>query len=144
MSSEIVLPEITIEGSAESQSITAADWWADGFVAGYNAPDAQIERPLMINDELAASFLMGAANGQQAARDAQAELEERFRNQPTGADGNPTIGPEIVGTESLEKVQERFREEFGNLFGLHGHMPHTEIENETLEPLPTPNIVLVD
>ncbi len=142
MRSEIVLPEITIEGSAESQPVTAADWWADGFVAGYNTPDAHIERPLMINDKLAASFLMGVASGQQAARDAQAELDDR--NQPTGGDDNPTIGPEIVGTESLEKVQERFREEFGSLFGLHGHMPHTEIENETLEPLPTPNIVLVD
>jgi hypothetical protein len=136
MSNEIVLPEITIEGSAESQSITAADWWADGFVAGYNAPDAQIERPLMINDELAATFLTGAASGQQAARDAQAEFDERFRDQPQLVAG--------IRGESLEKVQRRFIEDFGSLFGLHGHMPHTEIDSETLEPLPTPNIVLVE
>jgi len=137
MSNEIVLPEITIEGSADSPSITAADWWANGFVAGYNAPDAQIERPLMINDELAAIFLKGAASGQQAARDTQAALDERFRDQPS-------IGPEIIGAESLDEVQKQFVEEFGSLFGLHGHMPHTEIENEALEPLPTPNIVLVE
>ncbi len=137
MSNEIVLPEITIEGSADSPSITAADWWTNGFITGYNAPDAQIERPLMINDELAAIFLMGAAKGQQAARDAQAALDERFREQPS-------IGPEIIGTESLEEVQKRFTEEFGSLFGLHGHPPHTEIDSETLEPLPTPNIVLVE
>ena len=137
MSNEIVLPEITIEGSADLPSITAADWWANGFVAGYNAPDVQIERPLMINDELAAIFLKGAASGQQAARDIQSVLDERFRDQQS-------IGPEIIGAESLDEVQRQFVEEFGSLFGLHGHMPHTEIENETLEPLPTPNIVLVE
>lgn len=137
MSNEIVLPEITIEGSADSPAITAADWWANGFVAGYNAPDMQIERPLMINDELAAIFLEGAASGQQAARDIQAVLDERFRDQPS-------IGPEIIGAESLDEVQRQFVEDFGSLFGLHGHMPHTEIESETLEPLPTPNIVLVE
>lgn len=133
MSGAVTLPEITIEGSPESQPTNAADWWANGFVAGYNAPDRQIERPLMINDDLASSFLLGATNGQQAARDAQAEFEESIRDQPQ-------VRPDIGG-ESLEKVQQRFAEEFGSLF--HGHMPHTEIESETLEPLPTPNIVLV-
>ena len=135
MSTEIVLPEITIEGSADSRPSTAADWWADGFVAGYNAPDVQIERPLMITDELAATFLMGAASGQQAARDAEAEFDDRVRDQPQLVSG--------IRGESLVKVQRRFAEDFGSLFGMHGHMPHTEIESETLEPLPTPNIVLV-
>ena len=91
MSDAITLPEITIEGSADSQPTNAADWWADGFVAGYNAPDRQIERPLMINDDLAASFLLGARSGRQAARDAQAEFEESIRDQPQV---RPDIGGE--------------------------------------------------
>jgi hypothetical protein len=134
--SQIILPEITIEGSADSASVTAADWWANGFVAGYNAPEATLERPLMINDELAAVFFVGAASGQQAALEAQAEFDEQLRDQPQ-------LGPDIRG-ESLEKVRRRFAEDFGSLFGLHGHMPHTEIESETLEPLPAPNVTLVE
>jgi hypothetical protein len=134
MSGEITLPEITIEGDPNSQPVTASDWWAQGFISGYNAPDATPERPLMINDDLAASFFQGAAAGQQAVREVSVELETQLT-------GQPQIGPDIGG-ESLEKAQERFKQAFEELF--HQHMPHTESESEPLEPLPTPNIVLVE
>jgi hypothetical protein len=134
MSGQITLPEITIEGSAHAQPMNAPDWWAEGFITGFNAPDATPERPLMINDELAAIFFQGVANGQAAAREVAAEFEAKFADQPQ-------LVPDIGG-ETLEKAQERFRDLFEGLF--HQHMPHTEIESEPLEPLPTPTIGLVE
>ena len=82
MSDVIVLPEITIEGDPDTMPTNAIGWWSDGFVAGYNAPQASPERPLMINDELAASYFAGVASGQQAARDAMAEFEALYAYQP--------------------------------------------------------------
>lgn len=136
MAGEITLPEITIEGDASANPRNAADWWANGFTAGYNAPDTPSERPLMINDELAAMFLSGAESGQAAARetaDAMAALVAE----------NPSIGPDIGG-QSLESVREQFDRDFGSLFhSEHApHPPHDEAK-ELLEPLPLPNIVLL-
>jgi hypothetical protein len=47
-----------------------------------------------------------------------------------------------MGGETLQKAQESFRDAFEGLF--HQHMPHTENESETLDPLPTPNVMLVE
>jgi hypothetical protein len=134
MTGEITLPEITIEGNADAPSINASDWWANGFTVGFNAPDVTPERPLMINDELAAAFFQGAGIGRGAAAEIAAELEAEIADQPQ-------VVPDIGG-ETLEKVQERFRKSFEGLF--HQHMPHTEVESETLDPLPTPTIGLVE
>ena len=104
MSGEITLPEITIEGDPDSQPVNASDWWAQGFITGYNAPEATPARPVMINDELAESFCQGAEAGRQAAREVSAELAAKLADQPQ-------IGPDIGG-ESLDKAQERFKQAF--------------------------------
>jgi hypothetical protein len=64
MADEITLPEITIVGSADNQPQNATDWWCEGFMTGFNKPDATPERPLMINDDLAGAFSQGVASGQ--------------------------------------------------------------------------------
>jgi hypothetical protein len=137
MAGDIVLPEITIEGDARSSPQNASDWWANGFTFGYNSPDATAERPLMINDELAAMFLLGAQSGRRAARetaDAMAAL----------IDQNPAI-QEDLGGQSLDRVREQFNRDFGSLFhSEHApHPPHDE-PAEILDPLPLPNLVLVE
>ena len=58
--SRITLPEITIEGDPDSAPVTEVDWWANGFIQGFNAPDETPERPLLINDDLAALFFLGS------------------------------------------------------------------------------------
>jgi hypothetical protein len=78
-------------GEPASPLSTKADWWANGFIAGYNSPDSQIERPLMINDEYAATFFEGVADGQQAARDRPAEIEAKLADQ-TGSSSLVSIG----------------------------------------------------
>ena len=130
---DITLPEITIEGSASAQPANAPDWFAEGFMTGFNAPANNPARPMMINDELAAVFFQGVLAGRRSAVDLLAEFERNIADQPQ-------LVPDIGG-ETLEKAQERFREEFEGLF--HQHMPHTENETEVLEPLPTPTISLV-
>ena len=132
MAGEITLPEITIQGDPASPSITMADWWADGFVAGYNAPDSQIERPLMINDDVAAVFFNGVSEGQQAAHDRIAEIEAQFADQPQ-------ITGDLHG-ESFAKAEERFNELLEDV--VHEHMPHTEIEHmeEGKEPTEIPDL----
>lgn len=130
----ITLPEITIQGSADSQPVNAADWFADGFIAGFNASTVTPERPLMINDDLAGNFFQGVSVGQSAAVELASEFARKFADQPQVSVD--------VGGETLEKAQEDFREAFEGLF--HQHMPHTETESETLDPLPTPTISLVE
>jgi hypothetical protein len=130
---EIKLPEITIEGSADAQPVNASDWFSEGFMVGFNAPGSTPARPLMINDDLAGNFFQGVSAGQSTANDLTAEFERSIADQPQ-------VMPDIGG-ETLEKAQERFRDEFERLF--HDHMPHTENEGEVLEPLP-PTISLVE
>lgn len=128
-----VLPEITIEGSRDSSPVTPSDWWCDGFTAGFNEPDASPERPMMINDELAAVYLAGVESGQNAHRNMQAEFQERFRDLPQ-------IGPDLGG-EAYDELQRRYVEEWEALF--HEHMPHTEVEGEPGPTLVRPNVVIV-
>ena len=120
----ITLPEITIVGDPNAQPQNASDWWATGFVKGYNAPEAAAERPLMINDELAAAFLTGFQTGQEANREMQADFEERFRD-------SPQIGPDLGG-EALDEVQRRYQEAWEAL--LHKHPPHIETPTEEGPP----------
>jgi hypothetical protein len=131
---DIKLPEITIEGSADAQPINASDWFAEGFMVGFNAPDSTPARPLMINDDLAGNFFQGVSFGRSTAVDLTAEFERSIADQPQ-------VVPDIGG-ETLEKAQERFRDEFERLF--HDHMPHTEIDGEAPEPVPPPTIGLVE
>jgi hypothetical protein len=134
MSSEITLPEITIVGNPGAQPSTQSDWWAEGFIAGYNKPDETPERlrPLVLNDETTAIFLQGVNTGQRTAREVTAELEAELADQPQ-------IGPDLGG-ESLQKAQERFKQAFEVV--VHQHMPHTESESEVVDP-PAPTIGLV-
>jgi hypothetical protein len=134
MTEQITLPEITIEGDPNAQPTNAADWFAEGFIRGFNKPGISPDRPLMINDDLATAFFQGVQSGKNSASEVAAEFEAKFADQPQ-------IGPDLGG-ETLEKAQESFREAFEALF--HQHMPHTETESETLEPLPTPTIGLVE
>jgi hypothetical protein len=69
----ITLPEITIEGDPDAQPMNASGWWAEDFIKGFNAPDTVPERPLMINDELAANFFAGVESGQNARREMEAD-----------------------------------------------------------------------
>lgn len=136
MSSEdnvVTLPEIIVEGSADSQAMNASDWWCQGFTTGFNASDAVIERPLMINDELAASFFAGAESGQNSRKEIQAEFDERYRD-------SPQIVPDIGG-EAYVEVQRRYNQAWAELF--HEHMPHTEVEGEPGPTLVRPNIVII-
>jgi hypothetical protein len=124
---EITLPEITIVGDPEELPITVADWWAAGFVAGYNAPDIQHDRPLLINEDLATVFAEGVNAGQRAANDRKAELDAELADQPQ-------IGPDIGG-ESFEKAQEDFDRLLEDLF--HRHPPHTDPEHMEEGSIPT-------
>ena len=129
----ITLPDITIEGDPDAQPVNASDWWAEGFVKGFNAPDTVPERPLMINDELAASFLAGVQSGQQASKDIEAEFDQRFGT-------SPQVVPDIGG-EAFDEVQRRYNEEWEAIF--HQHMPHTEVEGEPGPTFVRPNIEIV-
>jgi len=129
----ITLPEITIEGDPKAQPINASDWWAEGFMKGFNAPNTAAERPLMINDELAASFFAGVESGQNANKDIEAEFNERFRD-------SPQVVPDIGG-ETFEEVQRRYIEGWEAIF--HEHMPHTEVEGEPEPTFVRPNIEIV-
>lgn len=129
----ITLPEITIEGSSDAPAVNASDWWCNGFTTGFNAPDTAAERPLMIDDELAASFFAGVESGQNARKDIEAELNERYRDLPQ-------LVPDIGG-EAYEEVQRRYNEEWEALF--HEHMPHTEVEGEPGPTFVRPNIVII-
>ena len=129
----ITLPEITIEGSGDAQAINASDWWCEGFTTGFNAPDKVAERPLMINDELAASFFAGVESGQDASKGIVADFTERYYD-------SPQLVPYIDG-EAYEEVQRRYNEAWEALF--HVHMPHTEVEGEPGPILVRPNIVII-
>src|SRR5579859_7858913 len=129
----ITLPEITIEGNPDALPMNASDWWADGFIKGFNAPDTVPERPLMINDELAASFFSGVQSGQQASKDIETEFNERFGN-------SQQVVPDIGG-EVFDEVQRRYNEEWEAIF--HQHMPHTEVEGEPGPTFVRPNIEIV-
>jgi hypothetical protein len=129
----ITLPEITIEGSTGAQSMNASDWWCEGFTKGFNAPDTAVERPLMINDELAASFFAGVDSGQKANKDIEAEFNERYCD-------SQQVVPDIGG-EAYEEALRRYREAWEALF--HEHTPHTEVEVEPGPPFVRPNIIIV-
>ena len=87
---DIKLPEITIEGSADAQPINASDWFAEGFMVGFNAPDSTPARPLMINDDLAGNFFQGVSFGRSTAVDLTAEFERSIADQPQ-------VVPDIAG-----------------------------------------------
>jgi hypothetical protein len=134
-SNVITLPEITIEGSANTQPKNESDWWCEGFIQGFNSPDTEIERPLMIDDEWAAIFLAGVESGQNANWEMQAEFEERYRD-------SPQIGPyKEIDDEAFKEAQERYKEAWEAVF--HEHMPHTEVEVEPGLPPVRPNTVPV-
>jgi hypothetical protein len=129
----VVLPEITIEGDAAAQPVTPSDWWCNGFMTGYNSPDADVARPMMINDETAALFFEGVKAGRDASRQMQEEIDEQLRD-------SPQLVPDIGG-EPFSKLQRRYDEAWEALF--HEHMPHTEVEAEPGPTLVRPNIVIV-
>ena len=125
---DITLPEITIVGDPDAASVTMADWWANGFVAGYNAPSSDQDRPLMISDTLAESFAEGVVAGRQVASDRVAELEAELADQPSAS-------PDDGTGESFEKAQEEYNRLLEELF--HTHMPHTDPEHMEEGPIET-------
>jgi hypothetical protein len=129
----VTLPEITIEGNPDAQPANARDWWCQGFITGFNAPDTAAERPLMINDDLAAIFLTGVKSGQNSHKAMQAEWDARNHDSPQAVSD--------LGGESYAELQRRYNEEWEAL--LHEHMPHTEVEGEPGAPPVRPNIGFV-
>jgi hypothetical protein len=127
------LPEITIEGDPYAQPVTLADWWCEGFVAGFGSPDTTPERPLMMNDQIAFVFLAGVDVGRSSRWETDARIEEQLRD-------FPQIGPDLGG-EAYDEVQRRYYEGWEAL--LHEHMPHIEVEGEPGPPPIRPNIVFV-
>jgi hypothetical protein len=87
----------------------------------------------MIDDELAASFFAGVESGQNARKDIEAELNERYRD-------SPQLVPDIGG-EAYEEVQRRYNGGWEALF--HEHMPHTEVDGEPGLTFVRPNIVII-
>ena len=123
--STITLPEITIEGDPDSPSLTETDWWANGFIQGFNSPNETPERPLLINDRLAAFFFIGVDNGKNAQAVTAAEMDALI-------DENPGIEGEIGGP-TLESVQRQFEKDFSGLLNPE-HEPHIEVEREATLP----------
>jgi hypothetical protein len=113
----ITLPKITIEESSYEQVMNASNWWCNGFMTGFNTPDTTGGWPLLINDELVASFIAGLESGQHARKDIEAELDERYRNSPQVVSD--------IGREAYEEVQRHFNKAWKSFF--HEHMPHTEV-----------------
>jgi hypothetical protein len=126
----ITLPEITIVAYTESRPTNAGEWWGEGFVTGYNDPDAEPDRPMLLDDEMTAMFFAGVEKGRETRRAVQAEFEEQLRRMPQ-------IGPDLGG-ESFEEVERRYREAWEAVF--HQHPPHTEVEAEPGEPPVMPTI----
>ncbi|MCA1576906.1 MAG: hypothetical protein LC794_06015 [Acidobacteria bacterium] len=121
----ITLPEITIEGDPDSPPITEADWWANGFTQGFNSPDETPERPLLINDDLAALFFFGVDNGKEAQAVTAAEIDALLADQPS-------IEGDIDGP-TLESVRRQFEEDFSGLLDPE-HEPHIEVEPPAIVP----------
>jgi hypothetical protein len=96
------LHEITIEGNLNSSPSNANDLWCEGFMRGFNDSDSMPERPLMIKDELADTFFLGVASGQNAKMAMQADLDEYCRTHPSvdlNKDG-----------ETYSRVERKFKE----------------------------------
>ncbi len=128
------LPEITIFGNPKSAPSSAADWWATGFIDGYNAPDDPHELPaLVLNSEMAACYFIGVLDGIKAVQAANAAVDSAIKNQPG-------IRPDIGGI-SLKEAEREYNERFERLF--HEHQPHIELEEyRVTDPvLPTMGLV---
>src|SRR5215211_1334984 len=93
------LPEITIEGSPESEP-NAGYWWGEGFARGFNTPDMSPDPP-PLNDLLAAYFRDGVESGQNKRREMDAEIDG-------ATSGSHQLVPWIEGGEPYEEVQRRY------------------------------------
>jgi hypothetical protein len=115
MASETVtLPEIIIIGDAAASPTTTSDWWCEGYAFGWNNPNASAERPMPINDELAAHYLMGVEAGRNAHRLSSEEYV------------GPAAGPD-PGGEAYEEAERRWREAWSEFLN-HREDPHIEVE----------------
>jgi len=115
----ITLPEITIEGNPRGTSETAADWWCDGFMLGWNNPQAAKEPPAPgppLNDECLNSYYQGI----DAGRNARRGVEDKF----VDYDG-PAIDVD-PGGEFYEEAERKWREAWQEF--LRHEDPHSEQE----------------
>lgn len=109
------LPEITIVGHPEDNPTTAGDWFAEGFMFGWNQPDAQAEAPAPLREDLLSAYFEGVDRGRGARRGVEEGLP---------ADEGPSIGPDRGG-ESYEEAERRWREAWSEFLN-HREEPHLD------------------
>jgi hypothetical protein len=109
------LPEITIVGRPDATPETAGDWFAEGFMFGWNNPDTQPVMPAPLREDLLSAYFSGATYGKNTRRG----IEDT-----AGEYDGPAIGPD-PGGELYEEAERRWREAWG-AFLNHREEPHLD------------------
>lgn len=109
------MPEITIEGHPGSPPETAGDWFADGFMFGWNYPDSEVEAPAPLREDLLSAYFDGA----RAGRDSRRGIETSF------ADYDGPSVDEDPGGEPYEEAERRWKEEWAEFLN-HREEPHLD------------------
>jgi hypothetical protein len=126
----ITLPEITIVGHPVAMPVSAADWFCEGFMFGWQHPDVEVpEAPQPLSEELLASYTMGTTSGQRAAKN----IVEGYE------DDGPGWEAAREGGIPYEKLEREWRDAWSEFLD-HREEPH--IENEPFEVPPPPRLVV--
>jgi hypothetical protein len=116
------LPEITIVGNPGSTPVTVADWYAEGFTAGWREPNVTPGAPAPLNQETLSAFFAGVTAGSNSRRGIEAA--------DPGDDSGPAAEPDIGGP-LFEEVDREYREAFAKF--LEHDDPHNEVELPEIE-----------
>jgi hypothetical protein len=110
------LPEIIIEGRPDSPIVNVADWFAVGYMAGWNQPDFIPQAPEELrsggSEDLLSAYFDGVTSGQQDRR----SFDEAF--------AGPAVVPDLGG-EPYEELERRWREAWSEFLN-HREEPHIE------------------
>jgi hypothetical protein len=113
----VTLPEVQITGSGDAVPQNAADWFCQGYMFGWNQPNATPSAPAPLNEDLLAAYLQGVTAGQSGRQKAESDLGDY-----TG----PVIGPDPGGGEPYEEIERRWKEAWAEF--LKKEDPHTHEE----------------
>jgi hypothetical protein len=112
----ITLPEITIVGDPGASPSTAGDWFAEGFMFGWNHPDtANPEAPAPLREDLLSAYDEGARAGRNARRGIETDYADY--------DG-PAVDVD-PGGEPYEEAEKRWKEAWDEFLN-HREDPHLD------------------
>ena len=122
----ITLPEITIEGRADSRPQTPSDWLCEGFMFGWNHPDQEPEAPAPLNEEYLSAYMSGV----KAGKDARRGIEANYA--PSDEYDGPTVVNDLGG-ESYDELEKAWKEAWDEFLN-HREDPHIEAPEIEIVP----------